>query len=197
MSKTIKNNQLARQERMAKLANLTNPPRVSQTEKDRLMTVFGTEPEIYLALRDCFFGFNLDDYQKQLLKNVLLVKDLIRKMFLPELKKEIPFGQNYDLWQTQDIKTASIDSFEVFYKAKWKILDMLETSLKRLENLDLEGVDLSVKRDDEDGQYPHILARNGYMSYVDQQIRFLMQYSISGNLSDEEIQNMLRMNSAK
>ena len=185
--------QEAKTEKMNRIANLTNPPRITQTEKERIKSVFGLEPEIYKALRDCFFGFELDENQNEMLKLSYAVKDLIKKQFLPELNKVIAFGQNYDLWQTQDIKNANPDSYEYFYEAKQKILEMIKKSLERLENPTLKGVDLSVKEKD----FTFIIARNGYISYIDQQIRFLMQYAIQDILSEEEVQAMLRMNSAK
>jgi len=184
--------EIAKQQKMAKILALTNPPRISQTEKEQLKTVFGTEPEIYMAMRDCFYGFYLDEYQKQLLKGVLPVKNLVRKVFYPEIGKELAFGQSYDLWQTQDLKTATSESFGYLYDAKVVILEMLEKSLKRLEDPDQDGVSLAVDKD-----LARLIARNGYISYIDQQIRFLMHFAVSDTLSSEEIQAMLRANSAR
>lgn len=185
--------QQVKEQKMNRMAALLVPARIAEADKQRLSSVFGLEPEIYTAIRDCFFGFELDDNQKYLLTAVTPVKDLMRRIFLPELKKEIAIGQNYDLWQTQDIKTSNPDSYEYFYEAKIKIIAMLEKSLARLENPNLEGVSLEVK----DNDFAFIIARNGYISYVDQQIRFIAQFSNMDSMTDEERLKMLQMNSNK
>lgn len=185
--------QAAKSQKINTLAKLLAAPRVTEAEKQKLQAVFGEDVSVYKALRDCFFGFELDEADKQLLASIVPVKDLVRKFFIPELRKDIAIGQNYDLWQTQDIKTANPDSYEYFYEAKVKILEMLEKSLARLENPDLEGVDLGVK----DNNFAFAIARNGYISYIDQQIRFIIQFVNNDSLTDEERLRMLSMNSSK
>lgn len=185
--------QEAKTQKLNTLAKLLAAPRITEDEKQRLQTVFGADMALYKALRDCFFGFELDEADKQLIKFVAPVKDLLRRIFIPTVEKGIAIGQNYDLWQTQDIKTSNPDSFEYFYEAKVKILEMLEKSLQRVENPDLEGVSLGIK----DNNFAFAIARNGYISYVDQQIRFIIQFVNMDSLSDEERLKMMQMNSNK
>jgi len=193
MSKSTQNANALRQEKLQKAQELTNPARISKTEKKQLQSVFGMDTPIYTALRDCFYGFEITDGQRVELGRITPVMYLMRRVFLPQLSKDLPFGQNYDLWQTQDIKNSDPDSYPYFYEAKLKILEWLEKSLKRLENPDLEGVNLEVK----DNDFSFVVARNGYVSYVDSQIRFLMQYAIQNTLSEQEIRQILQMNSTK
>ncbi len=193
MSKATENLRAEREQKMQKISNLIAPPRITKEEKDRLRTVFGHEPEIYLALRDCFFGFELDDNQRILLKSMLSVKDLLTRLFLPEVKKEISFGNTFDLWQTMDVEKANSESFDRVYDTKIKMIEMIKHSLERLENPDLQGVNLEIKAND----FPFILARNGYVGYVNSQIRALMEFSLSELLTDAEVKAMLQMNSSK
>lgn len=186
MSKKTQN-----QTKLHEMALLLNPPRINDDEKKSLELYFGTDANTYKALRDCFFGFELTEDEKLTLKNIG-ANDLLRRIFLPEVKKEIPLGQNYDLWQTQDMKSAASAEIELFIKAKQTMLEMLEKSLARLADPNLEGVDLTVKPD-----HAFILARNGYISYVDQQIRFIIQFVNMGKLSEAEQLEMIRRNSAK
>lgn len=180
-------------QKMSMLAKLLAAPRIIESEKQRLQTVFGADMVIYKALRDCFFGFELDEADKQLVTSIIPVKDLIRKIFIPEVTKDIAIGQNYDLWQTQDIRTSNPDSYKYFYEAKVKILEMLRKSLDRVTDPNLEGVDLEVK----DNNFAFVIARNGYISYVDQQIRFIIQFVNMDSLTDEERLKMMQMNSNK
>lgn len=175
------------------LAKLLAAPRITEAEKQRLQVVFGAEIIIYKVLRDCFFGFELDSDEKAILNSFSPVKDLLRRLFIPEVRKEIAIGQNYDLWQTQDIKTSNPDSYEYFYEAKVKILEMLEKSLARIDDPNAEGISLDVK----DNSFTFVIARNGYISYVDQQIRFLIQFVNMDSLTDEERLKMIQMNSSK
>lgn len=183
--------QLSKQ-KLNRMADLLNPPRITEAEKDLLRSVFGIEPEPYIALRDLFFGFEVTPEQESLLSPLRLVKHLLRRLFLPEVKKEIAFGQNYDLWQSQDMKNPSPELFDITFEAKETLLSMLETSLARLDDLSAPGVDLSIKK-----SLPFVLARNSYIAYVDSQIRFIMHFVNMDSLSPEDRLNMLKMNSAK
>lgn len=157
-----------------------------------LKSVFGLEPHIYTAIRDCCFGFDLDENQKAELKRLTPVMHLIRRIFLPEIKKDIAFGQTYDLWQTQDLQNATPQSFQYFFDAKVKMLEMIKTSLDRLEDSSKPGVVLETGED-----YSSLLARNGYLSFIDNQIRFLIDYALQGYLSEQEMKQILLMNSTK
>lgn len=185
--------QVQSEERQKRIAALLVPPRITDLEKERLKTVFGLEEVPYRALRDLFFGFPLDEVQKQVLTNMSPVKDILTKVFLPTLSKDIAIGQNYDLWQTQDIKAATPDLFPFLADAKKELLKMIKVSLQRLDNLDLPGVNLDILEPD----FSLVIARNGYISYVDQQIRFLVQFSNMDSMTDEERLRMLQMNSGK
>lgn len=188
-----KNTQIIKSQKLNTLARLLAAARITEPEKQRLQTVFGEDEAIYKALRDCFFGFELDDNQKQELLRCYPVLDLLRRIFIPEVRKDIAIGQNYDLWQTQDIKNSNPDSYEYFYEAKKKILEMLEQSLNRVENPALEGVSLEVN----DDSFTFIIARNGYINYIDQQIRFIIQFVNMDSLTDEERLKMIQLNSNK
>lgn len=189
MSKTI---QLAKEQKMRKMADLLSPVRIGEGEKATLQTVFGEEPFVYKTLRDLMFGFELDQEQLNIVASFKIIKPLLRKIFIPYLDKSIEVGQNYDLWQTQDIKTANQDNFEVTYEAKIKLLEMLETAFKRMEDPSLPGVSLTVEK-----SLPNLIARNSFISYVDSQIRFLVQFVNMDSVTAEERLKMFQTNSAK
>lgn len=192
MSKATEKARTEIQSKMQKVQSLRTPPRISDAEKELLKSIFGLEPNIYIAIRDCCFGFELDDNQKEELKRLAPVMHLIRRIFLPEIKKEIAFGQTYDLWQTQDLQNATPDSFPYFFDAKVKMIEMIKTSLDRLEDPNKSGVVLETGAD-----YSSLLARNGYLSFIDNQIRFLIDYALQGYLSEQEMKQILMMNSSK
>lgn len=192
MSKATERARTEAQLKMQKVQSLRTPPRISDAEKELLKTVFGLESPIYTAIRDCCFGFELDNNQKAELKRLAPVMHLIRRIFLPEIKKEIAFGQTYDLWQTQDLQNATPQSFPYFRDAKLKMLEMIKASLDRMEDPEKKGVVLETGED-----YSSLLARNGYLSYIDNQVRFLIDYALQGYLSEQEMKQILLMNSNK
>lgn len=192
MSKATERARTEAQSKMQKVQSLRTPPRISDAEKELLKSVFGLESPIYTAIRDCCFGFELDNNQKAELKRLAPVMHLIRRIFLPEIKKEIAFGQTYDLWQTQDLQNATPQSFPYFRDAKLKMLEMIKASLDRMEDPEKKGVVLETGED-----YSSLLARNGYLSYIDNQVRFLIDYALQGYLSEQEMKQILLMNSNK
>jgi hypothetical protein len=181
--------------KVERVARLLQPPRLAPEETGLLTSVFSDSPDIYLALRDCFFGFELDDSQKQLLGEVKKISPLIRKIFLPEVVKGIPFGNTFDLWQTKDLQTSDPQAGLISIEAKKLIIDFLETSLNRLNNPELTGVHLEIPSALQ--QLSFIQGRNGYISYIDNQIRFLIQHVNMQTMSKEEITTLMSMNSAK
>ena len=181
-----------RMERMQKIALLLNPPRLSLAEQDQLQTVFGDDAVIYKLLRDLLYGFELTKEEQDLAKVFQPVTALLRKIFIPEVTKNIAFGQNYDLWQTQDMKTATEESFPTSYKSKCILLEMLETALARLSDPSRPGVSLAIE-----DSLASVLARNSFISYVDNQIRFIIQYVNMDGMSDDDIKKMIQLNSAK
>ncbi len=69
---------------------------------------------------------------------------------------------------------------------------MVKASLERLEDPSKSGVSLAVEDD-----YSSLLARNSYVNYIDQQVRFLIDYALQGYLSEQEMKQILLMNSSK
>lgn len=184
--------QTLKDQKMSKLAELLAPARITEGEKNTLKTVFSDDVQAYKILRDVMFGFTIEEGEKNAVSNFKIIKPLLRKIFIPETKKDIAIGQNFDLWQTQDIKVASDENFETIYRAKEILLEMLEAGLKRLDDPDSNSVDISIKKD-----LPSLIARNSYISYVDSQIRFIIQFVNMDSLSPEERLRMMSMNSSK
>ena len=189
MSKVTKQ---IKQDKMQKLTELLAPARISEGEKNTLKTIFGDSMEPYKVLRDLMFGFEITEGEKNIVSSLKIIKPLLRKIFTPKLSKDIAIGQNFDLWQTQDIKTATEDNFETVFEAKEKLIEMLETAFKRLDNPDDNQVSLEITK-----SLPHLIARSSYISYVDSQVRFLMRFTNMDSLTPEERLKMMQMESSK
>lgn len=169
-------------------------PRITENEVKLLKSLFERE-ELYLLVRNLFFGFELTEEEQQVIAQAFKTPEtrvLMRKIFKPELQKDIPIGQNFDLWQTQDVKAATKDNFEDVVDAKFDLLTMIETALKRLDNPAEEGVDLSVHP-----ELPLLIARNSFINYIDAQLQIIWTLVNKEDESAEEALMKLKKNSSK
>jgi hypothetical protein len=168
-------------------------PRISKSDR-QLLSVFKGNNELLLALRNMFFGFELDKNETVLIQslNTPEIKKLIRKLVLPELEKDIPVGQNLDWFKTQDIASATAETFEQVWEAKEILIGMLETSLKRLDKITLKAVDLTPKK-----HLPSLIARNNYIDLIDTKIREIVSMANEKEETIEEALAKMRQNSSK
>ncbi len=175
------------------LAKFMNEGYLNKTDKSYLM-VFKNNNELLVALRDLFFGFELDDNQKQLLaslNNPGTIK-VLRKVLLPEITKDIPPGRTMDYWKTKDIGEAQPETFDRIVKEKQLLLEMLEQSLARLADNSLPAVDLTPQMD-----LSFLTARNNYMDLVDSKIREILLKVYEKEETIEEALTKMRKNSSK
>lgn len=139
--------------------------RISDTEKSLIKATFKDRSDIILALRNLFYGFELDEQEKSLITSIStpVIRKLLRKVLLPELEKDIPLGQNTDLWKV--IKIETIDEAVLQISATEIMIGMIEKALKLLENFYGDKPNLQVK--DEKNFHAVLVARNGYMKHID------------------------------
>ncbi len=179
----------------AKALSEMQAPRVTD-EDCEILSVFKNDSNLNLALRNAFMGFELTSIEKSLLENRLVpsVKKVLRKMFLPELEPEIAMGQNIDLWMTNDIAGAEPENFDTVYATKFKLIEMIEIGLGRLDALDDEGVDLTPTKD-----LAFLKARVNLINHVTMTIQDIVMNAnrpIKG-MSAEETLKKIKANSSK
>ena len=133
----------------AKALSEMQRPRVTD-EDCQILSIFKDDEHLVLAVRNLFLGFELSEREESLIIDRLGsegVQKVLRKMFLPELDPKIPVGQNVDLWTTTDVTEATEETFDLVYATKSKFIEMIETSLKKIEDLSNPGVDLTPAKD--------------------------------------------------
>lgn len=174
-----------------KLAELMKPKRITQFDEQLLKSVFSDQPEPYRALRNLFYGFDLDPIDEQTIGLLRKpeVNKVIRKIFLPQITKDIAFSQAFDLWQ--DIQQLSPESFDVMYDVKEYQIELLTAALSRIDDPTVT-VDISPKR-----EIAKLVGRNGYLAFVDKQIGMLMVICAPKQLTPEEAIMRLRQDSVK
>lgn len=141
--------------------------RISDTEKSLLKSTFKDRNDILLALRNLFFGFDLDERERGLITtmNTPAVRKLLRKMILPELEKDIPIGQSIDLWMT--VQIHSLDEFQTQVSARMKLIRKVETALSMLETPGIGKVDLKFK---DTIAHDDLISRNNFITHIEAQL---------------------------
>ena len=139
--------------------------RITSDEKEILKQYFLGNEALLLALRNLFFGFKLTDGEKTILGQLHqgLIRQLLRKIFLPEITRDIPIGQSVDLWMTVKLDIPERDKMNI--RARQLLIDDLEKALKTLDTLDNSGVSLKIDKTPEGITY-----RNTFISHIELQL---------------------------
>ncbi len=182
---------------MAQSSQTIQQMRISDQEKSLLRTTFKDREDILLAIRNLFFGFELDETEKKLIDglNVLNIKKLLRKIFLPELQKDIPIGQNMDLWMTFQINSPA--EAWIVGAARSILIDSLEKTLALIENVNGEKVDLEVSKNFDETWHSSLIARNNFITHIEIQLGVIRVLANEKEETPEEKKERLRKDSMK
>lgn len=175
--------------------------RVSDVEIALLNGLFADNEGLLIAIRNVFFGIASKE-EKQFVEDAFSGKKealkLMRKMFLPEIAPEIPLGQTIDLWRTLDIKDKDDHEFLGQMVATDILIKGIETSLRLLEDSNLDGVDLVInpKKIDKYTK-PEIIARNNFVSHIEGVLLQMKILAGMKNETPEQIKERIAKNSTK
>ncbi len=168
--------------------------RISESEKELLRGIFANNEGLLLVLRNLFFGFELDEGEKKTIEKLKEenIKKLLRKIFLPELQKDIPIGQSIDLWMT--IKLEDKESVEDIISGRKGLIQMLENALQSIEEGNSKTLDVDVK-----GKLdkPYFLARNTFISHIEMQLQIIQMIANSVRETSEELLARIKKDSSK
>jgi hypothetical protein len=169
-------------------------PRITAEDK-AVFQVFKGRDDLLMALRDAMFGFELDAGQVKLLKSIGKpeIQKALRKVFLPEISKENHVGQNTDYYKTKDFQDATPETFAHAWESKERLMEMVETALKRVKDPFKAGVDLTPVK-----SLAKLTARNNFIDLVDTKIRDIVVFA--NQKEEETIEQALakmRANSSK
>lgn len=177
-----------------------NQPRINETDKGLLASVFKDRTDLLMSVRDLLMGFELSEPQKNdIAANIKTpeIKAVLRKLFLPELVKGMPVGQDFDLWKTQDIAQATELNYEIVWKTKNIFLQLVNQSLhKLLEDVNAEPVSLD-PTPETTKDFTIISARNNYIDFVAGTLRQIVVLANQTNESVDEAVARIKKNSSK
>lgn len=180
------------------MARLIGQPRYSTKDKSLFKATFGGNDILVMAVRNAMLGFDLTDEEKDLIKKSLITPEihkLLKKLFLPELSKDIPITQNFDLWKTEDVNKATPETFEIVKEIKTILFQLIGIALRRLENPDNPAVDIGV---DSESTFEFVTARNSFIDFVENRFaKDLVPMANSQDMTPEELMEKIKKDSSK
>lgn len=154
--------------------------RLSETEHNLLKSVFKDNSELLLLVRNAFLGFRLTKDEEKVLQTFTPpLHKVLRKIFLPELEKDIPIGQSVDLWMTLNAE----GEVEVIIDARQQLIDYLELGLKRLRDSETD-IDLTVSSRKISPAF--LIARKNYITHVELQLKVIQALVEKKDETEEE-----------
>lgn len=168
--------------------------RLSDQDKGLIRNTFYEREDLLLLVRNLFFGFELTEGERFIIQSSFSTPEsrkVMRKVFLPELGKDIPIGQSVDLWMTIKVESDAKKDKDTI-KGRTDFLVMQETALALLENPNGKKVDLTMTIEDTKTA-TDIIARNTFISHVETQLlalRALANEKVESN--EEQLAKKLR-----
>ena len=183
-----------------KTSQTVQQARISDKEKNLLRNTFSENEDLLIALRNLFFGFEMNEGEKIMLKRLESkeVRKLLRKIFLPELEKDIPIGQSIDLWATLNIEGKDFDQISRSMLARISLIKHIETVLALLENpngkkVNLWDYDLITTT----ASNHELLARNTFISHIELQLAVIRMLANSVEETPEQLEARIKADSSK
>lgn len=174
----------------------------NEKELELLKSVFAENEELLILMRKLFFGVDISEKDKEIIKSTFKNKELIRavKHKIYGLNDfDTPIGQLSDFWMGAESQVfgQSKETIEQTVKSKEMIFSMFEQAMGLLTDPSGEKVDISLKSFEEDELQISLIARNLYMKAIDSGL--LQIFLIAGKKEEtiEETMKRLTKDSAK
>lgn len=175
----------------------------NEVENSLLKAAFKDNEYLLKVVRSLFFGFSVAQEDKEIVQKTFSNPELrvaVRKKIYPLLSNEVPIGQVADYWMgtESNIYGASRDTIYQSVTSKQKVLDMLESSIKLLEDPNGEQVDLTYSPNLAiDELQTWLLARNLYIKTVETGLNFIKLIADMKEETEEAKQERLVKDSNK
>jgi hypothetical protein len=180
--------------------------RISEEENGIIQGIFAGRDDLLKMVRNLFLGHLMTDDEKATIRSAFAsekARKVMYRIFIPELEKNDPVNNmmvgTQDLLLSLNLKDKSWDEYRHFIDVSERVLAMLHTAIKLLENPDSETVDLSVWESTPwaEGRVEALLARNNFIVHVNQQVFVLKVKADTKKETIEETKQRLVKNSTK
>ena len=179
--------------------------RITEQDKLLLKASFENNDDGIKLLRKIFFKQELSKEEQKQVDAVFGGKKelqaLMRKLIVPKLEDTNPLSQNFDAYMFTYKNTDGKDLDEILMKIQ--VTEILQTKLEegmlRIEgsNEKISGDDMSFLTEQSNIKVLKFLARNQYIGYIETVMSNIKTLSQIAGKSQSEIEEVIRMNSAK
>ena len=167
--------------------------RWSQQELETIKSVFKGNSDLIMEIRNLFFGFR-SEVSRPLPDEALKI---IKKLMIPDLDPEIPFGAQNDLYHAVQIETLPEIMMNQI-KASDVVKDYLTTRFNVLTKLNSSDLKLTDLRDSKEERIPSMMAYKVLVnSFIDSSFSALIILADSKEATLEEIQERMKKDSSK
>lgn len=174
--------------------------RISDKEKSLLRNTFSENEDLLIALRNLLFGFDMNEGELKMLERLQgkELRKLLRKIFLPELEKDIPIGQSIDLWATLNVDGKEIGQISQAMLARISLIKNIELALNLLENPNGKKVNLlDYKLITASSTNYELLARNTFISHIELQLAVIRMLANSVEETPEQLMARIKKDSSR
>lgn len=186
------------------MANEKPPERVKTKDQLVIEEHFKDNEALLKVMRRLFFGMPLLEDEKANIKKVFKDKtlfDLMRRRFLPHFTDDMPIGNAVDVWLGAEEMVFGKHPTEMMQAVQYKHqgIEMVKKALALLQDPDGEKVQLEYlpMMYPGDELYINLLARNMFIKSVDKQLTLLFVVANHENMTKEELQKRMRMDSSQ
>lgn len=145
----------------------------AEKEIDLLKTVFKDNEPLLKLVRSLFFGFDLSDAEKNMIKTSFAnpeLREAFRKKTYPLIDKDVPIGHEADFWGGMENQIFGRDQHAIrqAVESKQRVLDMFIKAFNSLENPFGDRVDFGYSTESlmMDPLQIKLLARNLYFKTI-------------------------------
>lgn len=174
----------------------------TEETQEIVQQVFRDNEALLKIVRSLFLGLDLTEQEKQAIKEIPAgAKNVLKTFFNPSLSKDAPLGVVSDAWMgiDRDIRGATEPTVYQIVKSHELRIELVQKALELLDNPDRDqlflGYDSSTLMSDP--MQTGLLARNGYITYVNQQIYNLHMLANIKKETPEEATKRLKKDSAQ
>lgn len=178
-------------------------PTTAEKEVALLKVVFKDNDALLKSMLSLWFGFDISEAEKELIKGTFVDKDLreaVRKKIFPILSNDVPIGEVQDYWigVDQNILGQNRDTIAQIIGSKQQVFDMLKTAMVLLENPDAVKMDLTYKPSlVDDALQIGLVARTLYIKTIQNGLVMIKTIANLDPKTQEQVNEAMKKNSSK
>jgi hypothetical protein len=169
------------------------PVRFTEQHKSIVRGTFRDEWHTLTILRDLFFGIQLTEFEKGVVKNLSPeVKSILSMMMRSVIDKNTPIGDSKDAWSQLDLRGLDLEKQKQEIAVRETLDIMLVKAIKLLEDPNGDKPFSTLQLDP-----VFIMARADFINITENKLRLLHSLAYSVEETPEATKKKIQQNSSK